>query len=255
MAKLFGLNGLLSGKLGNTVFAVTNGIQVARQYNPVVSNPKSSLQMLQRAKGNLCGRISSFVPRAALAGLGANNRARRAAFQRIILSGAVATQVDNIYTAKIADDDVVFSRGSVPISVQNPVVATAYNYVSVQLSALSGDEIPEEVYASYQTRLVAMVYDAATQELVQVVSRVAVKPTRTAPAYTYLPVVYARAYEVVVYAIPMSTADGSALSVDSSLAAKSDDEIAAALSVNRSAVVFEYGRSFVLASGSYNPEP
>ena len=255
MAKIFGLNGLMTGKMGNTVFVVTNGIQVARQYNPVVANPKSSLQMLQRAKGNLCGRISSFVPRAAISGLGINNRARRAEFQRILLKNAVSAFVDNEYVAKVADDDVVFSRGTAPVSVFNPTITAASYYVNVALYGVGTTEIQEDIYATLQTRLVAMVYDATTEELVQVVTRIANKPNQGASVVTYMPVVYEKGYKVVVYAIPMSTADGSAVSVDSSIAAKDDNDIAAALSVNRSAVVFEYGKSYVLGQSTYTPQP
>lgn len=50
MAKAVGLIGSLKGKVGNTVFATRRGIQIARVYQPVVANPKSSRQALSRAK-------------------------------------------------------------------------------------------------------------------------------------------------------------------------------------------------------------
>lgn len=50
MAKAVGLIGSLKGKVGNTVFATRRGTQIARVYQPVVANPKSSRQALSRAK-------------------------------------------------------------------------------------------------------------------------------------------------------------------------------------------------------------
>lgn len=61
MARIYGLQGYLTGKLGSTVFAIRNGEQVARQYNPVVSNPKSEAQLQNRAKLKLLSQLSAAL--------------------------------------------------------------------------------------------------------------------------------------------------------------------------------------------------
>ena len=253
MGKVVGLVGAASGKIGNIVYAVINGIQVARVYQPVVSNPKSGLQTRQRAKANLAGRISSFVPRTAIMGLGANNRARRGEFLRNILKKAVVVQTETGVKAKIDNPDVLFSKGSVILSVSNPVVAATNNTITVTLSGPAVSRIPADVYASMQTRLVAMVYDNSTQELVEVVTAIATKPEQGATAVTALNVIHPTGYFCDIYAVPMSTADGASVSISSELALRDDATIAAALSVNENAVIFEYGRSVLIATSQYSP--
>lgn len=255
MGKVVGLIGAASGKVGNIVYAVTNGIQTARVYQPIVSNPKSALQNAQRAKGNLAGRISAFVPRTALMGLGANARIRRGEFLRAILRAATVVQAGGVYTAKVDDDAVIFSKGNIISSVRGPVFAAGQNTLDVTLSGVSESALPAEVYASRQTRLVAMVYDRMTGDLVEVATKIANKPAQGGTAVTEININHTLAYDVVVYAIPMSTADGSAVSISTENATLSDSEIAAILSVNRNAVVFEYGMSYVIGQAAYVPVP
>lgn len=245
--------GKFSGKVGGVVFAVSNGEQIVRAYQPIVSNPKSSLQLAQRAKGNLTGRISSFVPRTAIAGLGNNNRTRRAEFLRNILRNTSVTQSGSNYNAKIADEDVLFSKGSTQISVSLSAIVAQEGVVSVNLSGASTASIPAAEYASRQTRLVCMVYDSVTQELVEVVTKIADKPAQGATLSTAIPILRQGGYTAVVYAIPISTADGSAISITTDMANKSDADIAAMLSANQNAIIFEYGYSLVLGQGNYTP--
>lgn len=64
MAKIYGLNGVLSGRQGSTVFAVRNGVNIARKYQPVVSNPKSNAQVASRAKLKALSQLSALLGRA-----------------------------------------------------------------------------------------------------------------------------------------------------------------------------------------------
>lgn len=61
MAKIYGLNGVLSGRQGNTVFAVRNGENIARKYQPIVSNPKSETQVANRARLKLISQLSAVM--------------------------------------------------------------------------------------------------------------------------------------------------------------------------------------------------
>lgn len=251
MGKVVGLVGAASGKIGNIVYAVTNGIQTARVYQPIVSNPKSIGQSLQRARGNLAGRISGFVPRTAIMGLGVNARLRRGEFLRNILKKATATLVDGVYTAKIQPADVLFSKGAVILPVTLQAINAALHSVAVVLNGVADSSIAPEVYASRIVRLVAMVYEKNTTNLVEVSTKLATMPAQGASATTNIAIAHTGSYDVFVYAIPMSTEDGSAASVDTSVVGLNDDEIAASLSVNGNAVVFEYGQSVYLGEGNF----
>lgn len=62
--KLNGLVGKGSGKLGSSVFAISGGEQIVRQYNPVVSNPSTDGQVEQRAKLKLMSQLAAALSRA-----------------------------------------------------------------------------------------------------------------------------------------------------------------------------------------------
>lgn len=57
--KLNGFVGKGSGKLGSSVFAISGGEQIVRQYNPQVSNPQTDAQVKQRAKFKLLSQIAA----------------------------------------------------------------------------------------------------------------------------------------------------------------------------------------------------
>lgn len=114
MAKIYGINGKLTGKVGNTVFAVDGGIQVARQYNPIVANPRTEAQQIQRLKVNFAGQMSSGIVPAAIEALRGNARARRSALLSNLIKDAVKT-VNAQGETKISLDaeKVVLSTGNV----------------------------------------------------------------------------------------------------------------------------------------------
>ena len=59
--KLYGLFGKGSGKLGSSVFAISSGEQIVREYNPVVENPNTPAQVEQRAKFKLLSQIAATL--------------------------------------------------------------------------------------------------------------------------------------------------------------------------------------------------
>lgn len=61
MAKVYGINGYATGKLGNQVLAIRNGEQIARQYQPIVTNPNTQAQVAVRAKLKLMSQLSAAV--------------------------------------------------------------------------------------------------------------------------------------------------------------------------------------------------
>lgn len=251
MAKVVGIIGSASGKVGNVVYAVTNGIQTARVYQPVVSNPKSERQSAQRAKANLAGRMSGFVPRTAIMGLGNNARMRRGEFLRNILKNSTVTSSSGSFVAKIQPREVVFSKGAVVMPVLLKSITAVKNSVSVELNGVESTIIAPEVYASRLVRIVAMVYESNTTNLVEVSTKLATMPEQGASATTTMQIAHAGGYDVFVYAIPMSTADGSMASIDTSVVGLDDNSIAASLSVNGNAVMFKYGQSVYLGTANF----
>ena len=59
--KLTGLTGTGSGKLGSSVFSVSSGEQIVRQYQPVVTNPSTSAQVNVRARLKLISQLSAVM--------------------------------------------------------------------------------------------------------------------------------------------------------------------------------------------------
>lgn len=61
MARVFGIQGNVVGKIANTVYAVVKGVNVARTYNGSPANPQTAAQVSQRAKMKLMSQISAAV--------------------------------------------------------------------------------------------------------------------------------------------------------------------------------------------------
>lgn len=59
--KLAGIQGKGTGKLGASVYAVSGGEQIVRQYNPNVSNPSTAGQVDQRSKFKLMSQLSAAM--------------------------------------------------------------------------------------------------------------------------------------------------------------------------------------------------
>ena len=247
--------GKFSGKLGGAVFVIRNGKQIVREYNPRPSNPKSALQLQQRAKGNLAGRISSFVPKAAISGLGVNGIRRRSRFNQLLLKGANVSIINGDYSAKIPWEKIIFSEGTVIAPFYCQSVGTVPNGTGVEivLRGVGDTAVASDIYESMSGRVVVMVYDTKSQELVEVVTRIINKPKQSLEAGTLVSVIHPTGYTAACFLIPMSSADGSALSIDAGMAMKDDTTIAALLSTNENAIVFDYGRSIFLGHTTYTP--
>lgn len=59
MARIFGLSGRITGRKGDAVFSVRKGEQIMRQYNPMVLNPNTEAQTVQRSKMKLSSQLSA----------------------------------------------------------------------------------------------------------------------------------------------------------------------------------------------------
>lgn len=61
MAKVYGLFGAMTGKLADVVMVVRNGAQVARKYQPIVTNPSTQAQVAVRSRLKLMSQIGQVM--------------------------------------------------------------------------------------------------------------------------------------------------------------------------------------------------
>lgn len=61
MAKMQGITGGLSGKMGSAVFRQRGGQTIATQYQPIVKNPNSEGQQAQRARFKLMSQLAAIM--------------------------------------------------------------------------------------------------------------------------------------------------------------------------------------------------
>ena len=125
MAKVFGINGLISGRLGSTVFAIRNGMQVARQYNPSPSNPKSVSQVGSRVKFKLLSQLaqvmSTVIAIPKNKGLSARNRFSQINYKAISEeneTASVALEQVKITDSVISLPEVVGTREGATLNVR-----------------------------------------------------------------------------------------------------------------------------------------
>ena len=61
MAILYGMSGKATGKKGDAVYTVRNGVQIVRQYNPIIKNPSTAGQVESRAKLKLMAQVGAIL--------------------------------------------------------------------------------------------------------------------------------------------------------------------------------------------------
>jgi hypothetical protein len=138
------------GRIGGLVFKIVNGKQVIAPYKNDTFNPRTTAQMMHRAKFALAGTISKIVPKEALLGMSTDRRRRRPLFVSNIVRHAQVTVSDLGYTASLKAEDLVFSEGAYsPVTISE--VSASDGVVS---GILSG--IDESVNA---VMVIAVVYD------------------------------------------------------------------------------------------------
>lgn len=202
MGKVVGLIGSVSGKVGNVVYAVSNGIQIARVYQPNVANPRTKGQTDHRLKVALAGRLSKIVDGTALVGFLGNARQRRGKFIANVIRNISVTLVDGVSTAKVTLPNIAFSEGNLePYST--PFTTTAIhrqdnpNYIDITIpnSPVSG-----VAPAGYGEKVVLLLIDAESSQF-----DYAIVVDRSLTAATNVTVRVAdstRAYTVATYLIP-----------------------------------------------------
>lgn len=253
MAKSTNGLGQFRGKMGGVVFSVRNGQQIVRTYQPAVSNPKTTLQMLQRAKMNLVGQLSSIMPKEVLIGLGNSAPARRARFLKLNLLKTTASITEgSTIRAKLANSDLVLSEGSiVPVIAASAVDALA-SAISVTLRILTG--FASDVVESSGAIVVAIVQD--TNGVYEYVNYRFVQSSEITEET--LQVVFPHnagegGYYVDVYIVPFRTTDGAKLTTIAESLFGTETDFNAEMSVNPAALPLTWGRSVLSRSATYTP--
>ncbi len=111
MAKIYGINGVITGKLGAAVYAVRNGEQISRQYQPVVANPQTAGQIAARAKLKLLSQLSAtYAPIIAIKRKGSVTARNMFLKRNYPLAGYANNQAD------ISLADVQLTNSAVPLA-------------------------------------------------------------------------------------------------------------------------------------------
>lgn len=164
MARLEGITGGLSGKMGSAVFRQSGGKTIASQYQPIVKNPNTEGQQNTRAAFKLMSQLAAVMS----AGFGSfiiktrkeKGRAsqRNAFFQLNYPLVEVTTAADNSVTAKIPMEQLKLTssfRYLPPMNVEaseNSTITVAFN-----------ETLPQEIAS---VRLVTVSYDGNVASIV-----------------------------------------------------------------------------------------
>lgn len=146
------------GRVGGQVYAVNGGEQIIRTYNPVVANPRTSLQQMQRAKVVLAGKLSSLTPDAVLTGMAGSKRDRRSEFTRSIIKKAVAENTPQGYKAVLEPADLIFSKGRSNPDLTATLAVESNTAVAVTLTKGSSIDAVMLVAVEYNGALLEYTY-------------------------------------------------------------------------------------------------
>ena len=157
MAKIYGINGVITGKLGAAVYAVRNGEQISRQYQPVVGNPQTAGQIAARAKLKLLSQLSAcYAPIIAIKRKGSVTARNMFLKRNYEFAGYANNQAEiTLADVQLTNSAVALAGFSVDRSGAN---------MSIELSEDMGNSLDRVVYV--------VVRKAGTQELVIAGSKV-----------------------------------------------------------------------------------
>lgn len=142
--KQYGILGKGSGKLGSSVFAISGGEQIVRQYNPVVSNPNTPAQVAQRAKLKLMSQIAAdLAPVLAIPKDGLKSARNQFVSKNI----GNATFADN--TAEVDYEKLQITAGSAAMPELGNV-AYADGHVTGALASAAPEDITAVVYCVFK---------------------------------------------------------------------------------------------------------
>ena len=141
--KQYGFVGKGTGKLGASVFAISGGKQIVRQYNPVVSNPNTDAQVAQRAKLKLMSQLAAALAPA----LGFTKMGLVSARNQFVSKNiGLATYVDGSADVTLSELQLTPSNAAFPALIDPTLEG---GVMSVALSAAAPSSIKRVVYVVY----------------------------------------------------------------------------------------------------------
>lgn len=181
MAKIQGLTGKMSGKMGSVVFRVRQGEQIVTQYNPIVKNPNTKAQSTQRVAFKLMSQVaaamdSAIINRPARQGQSARNRFVQQNFPLVeadYVNARIPMEQLQLTSSSTFLGTITESEGEVSIA-NIPVNVTKVRFVIVTYPN-AGDKSKPVVYA---TREVDVVSGSASIDAL---------PNSTVLAYGFIP--------------------------------------------------------------------
>lgn len=239
--------GQFTGKVGSVVFSVSDGTQVVKAYQPNVKNPRTTAQLIQRAKVNVAGKLSSIVPQSAILGLKGSGRKRRGVFLGNLLRAAQVIETSGSYTASIAPAEIILSQG---VAVPCVRVTATYENGAITLNVSKNGALNETEYNRSSAKYVVIgisnesgYYDFVAEGLIQ-------KPEYSSTAATTQGVVVLNDNEhsYLVYVIPTTLKDGFGTSVVAGTLNYVNNAVSSELSVNESSAVEQYGNSLYIGT-------
>lgn len=162
MAKSTIGRGQFRGKLGGDVFYIRNGAQLIRAYQPVVNNPKSSTQQLQRAKGALAGKVSAITPWQVIQGLNGSKNERRSRFLQLLMQGITSSYATGSATqinATLLSNNYKFAEGAIVPAIHVKSVVPLASYIDITIERMAGSTI--EDFQAQGVLLVAVIKNAS----------------------------------------------------------------------------------------------
>lgn len=152
MARIQGIIGGISGKMGNAVFRQNHGETVISQYQPIVTNPNTKAQQDVRAKFKLVSQVAAMVaPVIAIPRRGAStsrNQFTKVNYPSIreVTIEDVKMEAINITDIKLTESqeafeglfrNLVYDAGVVDVTMEADSIATYDEVVCVALSGTS----------------------------------------------------------------------------------------------------------------------
>ena len=142
--KLNGLLGTGSGKLGNSVFAVSSGEQIVRTYQSQVSNPSTTAQVDQRARMKLMSQLAAdLAPVIAIPKAGLKSR------RNLFISKNFALSMASDGVAQVTIENVQLTEGRTGLP-QIEASRSAVDGLSIELAEDARHSISRAVYIVYK---------------------------------------------------------------------------------------------------------
>lgn len=255
MAKSIGFIGTIHGKSGNLVFRKgENGATIMSAYQPSVKNPRTSAQMLQRAKMNVAGQFSSLVPASLIAPLGLGSALRnRSEFTRNIINNSNASLTDGSYTAKFSPHVVKFSRGQEQLLTVADTPQVGENRITVILDVTN---VPSDMLNKYGERVVIGIMDNSTNaafDAIRYIDHIVTNNTTSESVTFNLHTPLTLGQSVVVWRLPFVISPEGLAAHSEDIHLGDDEAITAIMATSASTLVSRWGDTQLIDVVPFTP--